>query len=105
MSDSEPGFGNSPSSSPQSHPEQETEEHVEGEGYRVVLFNDDVHVMDEVIWQLMKALGCPRLIATEIMLKAHHYGQATVIITSREEAERVAGILREISLMVKVEQV
>ena len=76
-----------------------------GEGYRVVLFNDDQHTMDEVAIQIMVAIDCDTDMAMDIMLRAHTNGYATVTITSRTEARRVARVLREIALRVTVEQV
>jgi len=76
-----------------------------GEGWRVILFNDDTHTMDEVTIQLMLALHCPAEVAVEIMLTAHRTGRATVTITTRPEAERIGGILQQIDLQVRVEPV
>ena len=76
-----------------------------GEGYRVVLFNDDVHIFIEVQLQLMKALECSADHAEEITLRAHNTGRAVVTIASRSEAARVAGVLREIALSVTVDKV
>ena len=75
------------------------------EGYRVLLFNDDFHTVDEVAFQLVKALRCALDMAAAIMLRAHHNGKATVTITSRSEAERIAGVLREIALIVSVDRI
>lgn len=83
----------------------EEPEHFRGEGYRVTLFNDDFHTVDEVVGQLIKALECPLDIAVSIMLQAHTRGSAIVIITDQPRAERVANILREILLVVSVEHV
>lgn len=78
---------------------------VEGEGYRVVLFNDDVHTVAEVVGQLMKALQCPPQDAVTITIRAHMRGHTVVTITTREHAEEIAGVLREISLGVSVDRV
>jgi ATP-dependent Clp protease adapter protein ClpS len=84
-------------------PEQANE--LTGEGYRVLLYNDEVHSMDEVALQLVKALSCTLDIAAAIMLRAHRNGKAVVTITTRTEAERVADILREIALKVSVQKI
>jgi ATP-dependent Clp protease adaptor protein ClpS len=76
-----------------------------GEGYRVMLFNDEDHSMEEVVQQVMKALRCPRLDAEYITQRAHHSGRAVVTITDKSEAERIARILREIQLRVQVDHV
>ncbi|MGI8906506.1 MAG: ATP-dependent Clp protease adaptor ClpS [Candidatus Sumerlaeaceae bacterium] len=84
--------------------EPELEHDRVGEGYRVLLFNDEVHSMVEVALQLMKALHCSLEIAGSIMLRAHSNGRTVVTITSRRDAERIAGILREIALLVSVDR-
>jgi ATP-dependent Clp protease adapter protein ClpS len=78
-------------------------EHFPGEGYRVTLFNDDFHTVDEVVGQIIKALGCTLDVAVDIMLQAHTRGSAVVIIAEQATADRVAMILREILLVVSVE--
>lgn len=83
----------------------ETETTTPGEGWRVILFNDDTHSMDEVALQLMLALDCPAEVAHHIMMTAHRTGRATAAITTRPEADRIAGVLRQIALRVRVEPV
>jgi ATP-dependent Clp protease adapter protein ClpS len=80
-------------------------EHFPGEGFRVTLFNDDTHSMDEVVEQLLKALRCEIDVAVNITLRAHTRGSATVIIADQDRADFVASVLREISLVVSVERV
>ena len=80
-------------------------DHFPGEGYRVTLFNDDHHSMDEVVEQLLKALDCTVESAVHITLQAHSKGSATVIISDKDKANRVASILMQISLVVSVERV
>ena len=80
-------------------------EHYPGEGYRVTLFNDDFHSVDEVVAQLLKALKCPLDMAVDIMMRAHTRGSATVIIADQPVADSVAATLREIALVVSVERV
>lgn len=97
--------------SPATLPEAETEEAEQeapaepGEGWRVLLFNDEEHYREEVIVQVMVATNCDEQVAAAIVDRAHNYGQATVTITDREEAERVAEVLRRINLRVSVEHV
>lgn len=80
-------------------------EQIVGEGYRVLLYKDEFHTMEEVAVQLMKALQCSRSPAEAIMRRAHENGHAVVTITDRHEAERIAGVLREIQLIVRVDPV
>lgn len=84
---------------------EEQIEHFPGEGYRVTLFNDDHHSVDEVVAQLIKALACPLDVAVDIMMRAHTRGSAVVIIAEQTTADRVAGTLRQIDLRVAVELV
>ncbi|MBV9867800.1 MAG: ATP-dependent Clp protease adaptor ClpS [Abitibacteriaceae bacterium] len=72
-------------------------------GYRVILYNDDWHSMDEVIFQLQKATGCNIEKAMSIMLEAHTKGRAPCYHGSREDCQRVARVLREIRLQVEVD--
>lgn len=92
---------------PVKHADESIEEEAGcgGEGSRVLLYNDESHTCQEVVVQLVRALCCPIQEATEIMLRAHIRGKSVVTITSRREAERIAAVLREIALMVKVENV
>ena len=73
--------------------------------FAVVLCDDDEHSMDEVVFQIIKALQCSLQRAQEIMMKAHQSGRATVIIASRARATQVAGILRQINLDVLMRQI
>ena len=98
--------GGKPSTAPLPVAEPDTDpEHYPGEGYRVTLFNDDVHSLDEVVGQLLLALNCPLDVAVHITLRAHSFGSATVIIAEQSTAEHVASVLRKISLKVSVERV
>jgi ATP-dependent Clp protease adaptor protein ClpS len=76
-----------------------------GEGYRVLLYNDEVHTMQEVVQQLVKAIDCTVRHAEAIMIQAHNRGKAVVIIAEKAEALRVASVLREIHLIVRVDQI
>lgn len=56
--------------------------------YRVLLFNDDVHDMDEVVLALLSvvpSLGPQG--AMRVMLEAHTHGSAEVIVCPKEQAE------------------
>ncbi|MCL5268701.1 MAG: ATP-dependent Clp protease adaptor ClpS [Bacteroidetes bacterium] len=70
---------------------------------RVVLFNDDWHTFDEVIGQLVKALGCGSDKAEAIAFEAHSRGKALVYEGSMPECLRVNGVLEEISLITQIE--
>lgn len=72
-------------------------------GYRVILFNDDVHSMDEVVFQIQKATGYSLEKAEAIMFEAHSSGQAVVYCGDLQECKKVADVLMQINLMVSVE--
>lgn len=75
-----------------------------GNPWQVVLFNDEVHSFDEVILQLQKATGYSLEKATELTLRVHHNGKAVVYIGSKDECEKVAGVLGQIRLSTQVEK-
>lgn len=74
-----------------------------GEPWKVILFNDDIHTFDEVIVQLQKALGCGAKRAEKIAFEAHTRGKAIAFDGEFPECFRVAGVLREIQLIVEIE--
>ena len=69
----------------------------------VILFNDDIHSFEEVILQLQKAAGYSTLEATRITLEAHFKGKAVAFKGEFTKCNRVAGILREIGLVVEIQ--
>lgn len=69
---------------------------------KVVLYDDDWHTFDEVINQLMKALGCDYATAERLTMEVHTKGKSTVFEGDLEEALKVANILEEIDLSVEV---
>ncbi len=72
--------------------------------WQVVLFNDSFHTFDEVILQVQKATGYSLERATQITLSAHKNGKAVAYIGSKDNCEKVAGVLKQIQLMVDVEK-
>ncbi len=75
-----------------------------GNPWQVVLFNDEVHSFDEVILQLQRATGCSLEKATELTWRVHNNGKAVVHIGSKEDCEKVAGVLGQIRLSTQVER-
>jgi len=71
-------------------------------GGRVLLFNDDVHTFDEVIGQLMLALGCAENEAFCFAYDAHTNGSASVFHGKIEECLRVSSTLEAIGLVTQV---
>jgi ATP-dependent Clp protease adaptor protein ClpS len=74
-----------------------------GEGYKVILYDDDTHTMDEVVAQVMRAIGCSKERAEEIMFEAHSKGRAMVIAAHLERCEHVAAVLERIGLHTDIE--
>jgi ATP-dependent Clp protease adapter protein ClpS len=82
-------------------PETESQEHIDdgaSHEWKVILYNDDYHLFDEVVAQVQKATGYPYPRALEITYEAHTKGRAVVWAGSIEECLRVEGVLREIGL-------
>lgn len=72
--------------------------------YRVILHNDDHNTMDHVVQSLMKTVpGLTREEAVDIMLEAHHHGQATVVECRKEEAEHYRDGLESCGLTATIE--
>ncbi len=69
----------------------------------VILFNDDVHTFDEVINQLMKAIGCTAAKAEQLTWQVHTNGKAAVFEGSMAECIRVSSVLEEIALHTQIE--
>lgn len=91
--------GNSESTELLTKPETEL-----GNPWQVVLFNDEVHSFDEVILQLQKAAGYSLEKAAELAWRVHNNGKAVVYIGSKEDCEKVAGVLGQIKLSTQVEK-
>jgi ATP-dependent Clp protease adaptor protein ClpS len=70
--------------------------------WRVILYDDDIHTFDEVINQLIKALGCTVHLAEKYTLQVHNEGKATVFEGSFEECLKVNGVLQEIQLITEI---
>ncbi len=70
---------------------------------RVILFNDDWHTFDEVIGQLIKALGCDTTKAESITYEVHTAGKALVYEGPMSDCLRINGVLEEIGLITQIE--
>jgi ATP-dependent Clp protease adaptor protein ClpS len=70
----------------------------------VILYNDDWHPYDQVVFQVQKATGCSLEKAVWITHEAHSTGRAVAYSGTLEECERVAGILRVIKLQVETDK-
>jgi ATP-dependent Clp protease adapter protein ClpS len=72
-------------------------------GWRVILYNDDVHDFDEVILQLQRAAGHSLEKATAIAYEVDRVGRAVCYEGTREDCQKVAAVLRQIALQVEVD--
>ncbi|MFQ5580412.1 MAG: ATP-dependent Clp protease adaptor ClpS [Nitrospiria bacterium] len=71
--------------------------------WSVVLYNDEHHAIDAVIFQVQKATGVSLQDAFEITMEAHTKGRAACFSGTMHECQSVANILREINLIVEIE--
>lgn len=71
--------------------------------WRVILFNDDVHTFDEVVYQLIKAIRCTVEKAERLTWEAHSKGRACVYESDFADCFRVQTILQEIDLVTELE--
>ena len=76
-----------------------------GEGWAVILYDDNVHVRDDVVRQVMKALRCGNSIAEGIVSRVEKQGKGVVTIAEYTAAKRTEDILREINLKTELRQV
>ena len=81
---------------------EEQEEEAIDTPWRLILYDDDIHTFDEVIHQLIKALGCSYNKAEELTLKVHNDGKATVFEGSFEECLKRNSVLQEIQLVTEI---
>ncbi len=79
-----------------------TDEEVQ-EPANVILFNDEVHSFDEVIFQLVKALKCEIARAESLTWEVHNNGQAVVYRGPVPRCIEVSGVLEEIDLRTRIE--
>ena len=76
-----------------------------GEGWAVVLFDDEEHYRGDVLVQLIKALRCSAQMANAIIANIEQCGYGVVIITSFVHALHVDAVLREIKLKTKLRKI
>lgn len=69
---------------------------------RVILYNDDWHTFDEVIYQLIKAVNCSFDEATQKTIEVHEKGKAVVFEGSMRECLKVSTVLEEIALHTQI---
>ena len=71
----------------------------------VILYNDDWHPYDQVVFQVQKATGCSLEEAEMETWEVHFTGRSVVHHGDHAECERAAGIIATIGIRVAVEPV
>ncbi len=69
-----------------------------------ILHNCDCHTFEQVVRQLMKAIGCTEERGWELAWQVHNTGKAVVKIGEEPECVRVGNVLAAIGLIVTVTQ-
>jgi ATP-dependent Clp protease adaptor protein ClpS len=82
---------------------EETEEVLTQEPAKVILFNDEVHTLDEVILQVIKAIKCTQTKAEALVWEVHNNGRAVVYAGELIKCMEVSHVLEEIKLMTQIE--
>lgn len=82
--------------------EESREEEALDNPWKLILYDDDIHTFDEVINQLMKALGCSQAHAEELTYKVHNEGKAVVYEGPFEECLKRNSVLQEIQLITEI---
>ena len=82
-------------------PKEETKTSV-GLPFKVILFNDEIHTFDEVIVQLIKAVGCSFKEARSFAFEVHVKGKALVFTGDMPTCLKVTSILEEIALNTQI---
>ena len=70
---------------------------------KVILFNDDFHSFDDVIYQLIKAIRCDLEKAKALTFQIHNSGKAVVFGGELAKCIQVSSILEEIQLRTQIE--
>jgi ATP-dependent Clp protease adaptor protein ClpS len=78
------------------------EETLTGLISKVLLYNDDWHTFDEVIYQLIKATRCTFEQARDFAFEVHIKGRAIVFNGSMTECLKVSSVLEEIALNTQI---
>ncbi|MBS4029216.1 MAG: ATP-dependent Clp protease adaptor ClpS [Ignavibacteriales bacterium] len=70
---------------------------------KVILFNDEVHSFEEVIGQIIKAIGCDIHKAEALTWEVHFNGKSVVYSGEMIRCLEVSHVLEEIALMTQIE--
>jgi ATP-dependent Clp protease adapter protein ClpS len=72
--------------------------------WMTILHNCDCHTFEQVVHQLMKAIGCSEERGWELAWEVHNTGKAVVKVGPEPECVRVGNVLASIGLVVTVVQ-
>jgi ATP-dependent Clp protease adaptor protein ClpS len=72
--------------------------------WMTILHNCECHSFEQVVTQLMKAIGCSEERGWELAWQVHNTGKAVVKVAPETECVRVGNILAAIGLIVTVAQ-
>src|SRR6266446_1334944 len=72
--------------------------------WMTILHNCDCHTFEEVVKQLMKAIGCSEERGWELAWQVHNTGKAVVKVAPETDCVRVGNVLAAIGLIVTVTQ-
>jgi len=75
-----------------------------GDGYIVIVYNNEHNSYDQVISILMQATACSRDEAEIETWEVDHLGQSVVHHGGQEECERAAAVIRTIGIHVEVKE-
>jgi len=82
--------------------DEETTERGGGEGWIVIVYDNDKNTWDEVMDVLQRATGCTAEEAYIETWEVDNLGKSVVHHGGQEECERAAGIIRSIGIRVEV---
>jgi ATP-dependent Clp protease adapter protein ClpS len=88
---------------PEARPEEQHADTDILDAYRVVLFNDEEHSFDEVIFQIIKAVRCTRATAEKHTWEVHTRGLSIVYSGNIANCIRVSAVLEEIALKTEIQ--
>jgi hypothetical protein len=71
--------------------------------WQSVLYHCDCHTYQQIIQQLMLAIGCTREQGYELAWRVNHHGHAPVYYGAQKDCEQVVRVLRDINLRAEVE--
>jgi ATP-dependent Clp protease adaptor protein ClpS len=85
------------------HEEEKDVDELIEQPAKVILFNDEIHSFEEVIGQIIKAIGCDSTKAEALTWEVHSSGKAMVYEGQMTECLKVSHVLEEIALNTQIE--